>query len=136
VSTAALRARYVTDSVSTASPARLLVMLYDKLALDLGQAEESLRAGDRERGCDRASHAQEIVLELLSSLDVEAWEGAAQLASLYTFLVAELSKATVTADPEVIAACRELVAPLREAWHAAATEVATQAVPRVAGGVA
>lgn len=33
----ALRNRYLNDSVSTASPGRLLVMLYDRLVLDVAQ---------------------------------------------------------------------------------------------------
>jgi flagellar protein FliS len=134
-SPAALRARYVADAVSTASPARLLVMLYDKLALDLGQSEDAFRAGDAVHGRDRAAHAQEIVFELMSALEADAWEGGPKLASLYSFLVAELTKAIVGADPDVIAQCRELVAPLREAWHAAAADVA-QVAPAAAGGVA
>ena len=39
MTTAALRARYLGDSVQTASPQRLLVMAYDRLALDLVRAE-------------------------------------------------------------------------------------------------
>ena len=134
-SPAALRARYVADAVTTASPARLLVMLYDKLALDLGRAEDSFRAGDAVAGRDRTAHAQEIVFELMSSLDADAWEGGPKLASLYSFLVAELTRAVVTADADVIAACRALVAPLREAWHAAAADV-VQVAPAGVGGVA
>lgn len=134
-SPAALRARYVADAVSTASPARLLVMLYDKLALDLSHAEDGFRAGDTARGRDRAAHAQEIVFELLSSLEVDAWEGGPKLASLYSFLVAELTRAIVEGDADVIAECRALVAPLREAWHTASADVA-QAAPTRVGGVA
>lgn len=134
-SPAALRARYVADAVSTASPARLLVMLYDKLALDLSQAEDAFRAGDAVHGRDRSAHAQEIVFELMSALDADAWDGGPKLASLYSYLVAELTKGIVAADADVIAECRALVAPLREAWHAAAADVA-QVAPAGAEGVA
>jgi flagellar protein FliS len=134
-SPAALRARYMADAVTTASPARLLVMLYDKLALDLSQAEDAFRGGDAVRGRDRAAHAQEIVFELMSSLDVDAWDGGPKLASLYSFLIAELTKAVVGADADVVAGCRTLVAELREAWHAAAADVA-QVAPAGVGGVA
>ncbi|HEY0487242.1 MAG TPA: flagellar export chaperone FliS [Mycobacteriales bacterium] len=135
MSTAALRARYVSDSVTTASPARLLVMLYDRLALDLRQAEDGLRGGDRVGAGGHLAHAQQIVLELLSSLDVDAWEGGPALASLYTYLASELTQANVAGDADRVAACAALVQPLREAWHVAASETA-QAAPVVAGGVA
>ncbi|HEV7755507.1 MAG TPA: flagellar export chaperone FliS [Mycobacteriales bacterium] len=137
MSTAALRARYMADAVTTASPARLLVMLYDKLLLDLGQAEDALGAGDRERAAERLLHAQEIVLELLSSLDLDAWDGAKGLAALYTFLAGELVKANVRGDVAKIVECRALVVPLRDAWQTAAEEVAQAPVGgAAAGGVA
>jgi flagellar secretion chaperone FliS len=114
------RNRYLDDSVMTASPARLLVMLYDRLVLDLGQAEEALRAGDRETGSNRLCHAQEIILELRGTLDVTVWDGGPGLASLYGFLFSELVRANVKADADVAASCRTLVEPLRDAWREAA----------------
>jgi len=82
----ALRARYIGDSVSTSSPGRLLVMLYERLVVDLAQAETALRGGDREAGNRHVVHGQDIILELRASLDLTAWDGAARLASIYTFL--------------------------------------------------
>jgi flagellar protein FliS len=124
MTSSALRARYLGDSVSTASPGRLLVMLYERLVLDLDWAEGALRAGDRNTGSDRLLHAQDIVAELLSSLDLTAWSGAANLASLYTFLLAELISANVTANADKAASCLALVEPLLDAWRQAAAEVA------------
>lgn len=116
----ALRARYIGDSVSTSSPGRLLVMLYERLVLDLAQAEAALRDGDREAGNRHLMHAQDIILELRASLDLTAWDGAARLASIYTFLLAELIAANVGADPARVAGCRVLVEPLLDAWRQAA----------------
>jgi flagellar protein FliS len=124
-SSTAMRARYVADAVTTASPGRLIVMLYDRLVLDLTRAEASLREGDRAAGADRLLHAQEIVLELRTSLDVTAWDGAPGLAKLYSFLITELIGANVRADADRVAGCRALIEPLRDAWweavHAAAS---------------
>ena len=61
---ASVRARYYSDGVSTASPQQLLVMLYDRLALDLARGHEALVAGDRQVASDQLLHAQEIVMEL------------------------------------------------------------------------
>jgi flagellar protein FliS len=119
--------RYLSHSVATASPARLLIMLYDRLVLDLGQAEEALLAGDREAAAGRLLHAQEIVLELHASLNVDVWDGAAGLASIYTFLLTELVQANVTRDVARVAACRGLVEPLRDAWREAALAHAVHA---------
>jgi len=115
-----LRDRYLQDSINTASPGKLLLMLYDRLVLDLMQGEEALRTGDRERANDRLTHAQEIVLELRTSLDVEAWAGAPGLAGLYGFLFTELVGANIGRDADRVASCRAIVEPLRDAWREAA----------------
>jgi flagellar protein FliS len=115
-----LRDRYLQDSINTASPGKLLVMLYDRLVLDLMQGEEALRAGHREQAHEKITHAQEIVIELRVSLDVEAWAGAAGLADLYGFVLTELIAANVGRDADRVAACRSLVEPLRDAWREAA----------------
>lgn len=125
---AALRTRYVDDTVSTASPAKLLTMLYDRLVLDLQRAETAQRAGDRGGAGTHLTHAQDIVSELASTLDVSAWDGAQQLLSVYTFLLTELMAANIAGDADRTAACRELVEPLRVAWHEAAAQVAAAAV--------
>jgi flagellar protein FliS len=116
-----LRDRYLSDSISTASPAKLLIMLYDRLVLDLMQGEEALRNGERETAHEWLTHAQEIVLELRTSLDVEAWSGGPGLAGLYGFLLTELIGANVGRDAGRVASCRVLVEPLRDAWREAAT---------------
>src|SRR2546430_14175719 len=110
--TTALRARYLSDSVTTASPARLLVMLYDRLVLDLAQAEDALRAGDRETGSARLDHAQDIVIELHATLNMDVWDGAANLAAIYGWLLSETIRANVKADAAIAASCRALVEPL------------------------
>lgn len=124
-----LRNRYLADSITTASPARLLVMLYDRLVLDLTRAEAALDAGDRSEASTQLLHAQEIVLELRTSLDTSAWESAPALANLYGFLMTELVAANVHGDAARVAACRELVEPLRDAWREAAAQPASPTEP-------
>jgi flagellar protein FliS len=119
----AVRNRYLDDTVATASPATLLTMLYDRLVLDLRRGEDAQRAGDRTSANAQLEHAQDIITELASTLDVTAWDGARQLMSVYAYLLRELIGANVSGDPERTAACRELVEPLREAWHEAAGEL-------------
>lgn len=108
--------RYGHDTVQTASPQRLLVLLYDRLSLDLQRAHQAQLDGERETANNHLAHAQDIVAELLSSLDVAAWEGARDLARLYTWLMTELTRANVRMDASLTAACRQVVEPLREAW--------------------
>ena len=126
MSAASLRARYLGDSVATASPQQLLVMLYDRLALDLERAADGLvAAGEREAASEQLQHAQEIVLELLSSLQVDVWEGGPRLAALYNWLVGELMQANVKRRHRTASRdCRQVVEPLRDAWRQAAASLA------------
>ena len=124
MSTASLRSRYLGDSVATASPQRILVMLYDRLVLDLERAEMALDTGDRTEAAAQIQHAQDIVFELRESLRVDAWEGGPRLAALYSWMITELVQAGVKRDRNRVSACRQIAEPLRDAWRQAAATLA------------
>ncbi|GAB2677833.1 flagellar export chaperone FliS [Thalassiella azotivora] len=128
---AAGRARFVDDSLATATPSRLVTMLYDRLCLDLARAEHAQRAGDRTTANAQLQHAQDIVSALHQSLDT-TWEGAANLGGLYTYVTGELVQANIANDPERTKACADLLGPLRDAWHEAAKVAAAEATTRSA----
>ena len=118
---AAARSRYTGNAVATASGPALLVMLYDRLVRDIVNAEQALAGRDLARANSELQHAQQIVLELRSSLDTTAWSGAPALEQLYTFVHAELVSANLEKSAARAASCRALVEPLRDAWRQAAT---------------
>jgi flagellar protein FliS len=113
------QARYASDAAATANPARLLTMLYDRLVQDLTVAESAMRAGEVESTGERVGRAQEILLELHATLDLSVWPEGEGLARLYLWIVGELSNARLRNDPALITDCRELIEPLRDAWHQA-----------------
>lgn len=113
------RMRYASVTAQTASPQRLLTMLYDRLVADLTVAEASMRTGNHEIVGQRLTHAQEILLELWASLNIEIWPEGAPLRGLYLWMVNELMSSRVPIQPERVAAVRELVEPLRDAWKQA-----------------
>lgn len=115
-----IRNRYVGDSVTTASPGRLVTMLYDRLVRDLVTAEAALAAVDLEGANNNLIHAQEIVWELAAGLDPTKWSGGPALAALYQFMLAELLDANVKKDADKVVSVRGLVEPLADAWHQAA----------------
>src|SRR6478735_1682541 len=119
-----VRSQYVASAVATVGPARLLTMLYERMLLDVDRAVTCLRAGQRTEGTQHLQHAQEIVAELMVSLQVDAWDGGAQLMSIYNYLLAELIEAGVKGDADRAAACRDLIIPLVEAWQDAADQLA------------
>lgn len=121
MTTAAHAARaYATDSISTASPARLLLMLLDRLVRDLLAAEEACERRDIAAANEQLVHAQAIITELNTSLDVDAWDGARALSDLYLFMNRELIAANVAKDAAKVREVRDLVEPLRETWRQAA----------------
>jgi flagellar protein FliS len=120
MTTAALaRNRYLKDSVSTASPQRLVVMLYDGLVHDLQLAQQGVATGDVALVHTRLIRAQAIVTELQSSLDLDAWAGAADLSRLYTYVLELLVDANVRKDAAPLVLAMGVVEPLRDAWHQA-----------------
>lgn len=116
----AVRNRYVQDAVSTVAPARLVTMLYDALVRDLSIAEAALGARELPRAHERLVHAQEIVLELQAGLDVTKWDAAPGLMALYQFAHRELVAANVGKNARKVIEIRQLIEPLRDAWHQAA----------------
>jgi flagellar protein FliS len=122
-----VRSRYLADAVATAPPARLLTMLFDRLLLDLGRAEEALGAGRRPEATQHLAHGQEILAQLMADLDVDAWEGGERLLSIYSYALSQLIDAGRVGDASRIGVCRDLLAPIGEAWHQAAASVAEQA---------
>lgn len=114
------RAAYMDASVATASPARLLVMLYERLVLDVRMALQAQQKADHQEAHHQLVHAQDIILELRASLDVDAWEGGPGLASIYDFLHVQLIRANIKRDAATTESCLLLVEDLCATWRQAA----------------
>jgi flagellar secretion chaperone FliS len=121
---AAARNLYNRDSVLSASPARLLVMLYDRLLLDLARAETAQLGEDWPLASAQLLHAQEIVAELISSLRPEQWDGGPGLLAVYNYVLSGMVEANTKRSVEKTRECITLLEPLRLAWHEAALKVA------------
>lgn len=123
---AAARNLYNRDSVLSASPARILTMLYDRLLLDLQRAENAQRQEDWQAAGPCLLHAQEIVTELMSSLRPEIWDGGPGLLALYGYVIQNLVTANIKRDIAKTRECIVLLEPLRTAWHEAALKVSME----------
>lgn len=120
---AAARSLYNRDSVLNASPAKLLVMLYDRLLLDLARAETAQLGEDWATASAQLMHAQEIVGELMGSLKPEVWDGGPGLMAVYSYVYNAMVRANTGRDVEKTRECVRLLEPLRLAWHEAALKV-------------
>jgi flagellar protein FliS len=123
------RTAYLESTVSTASPARLLIMLVDRLVLDVQRGLDAQRDQDFDAAHRHLTHAQEIVIELSSTLRVDACPGGAGLAELYRWLTVQLIQANVTRDVAVTETSLALAAELAQMWRDAALQHAAVPAP-------
>jgi len=124
----AQRAQYSTDAVLSASPVRLLTLLYDRLLLDLERAEHAGGRDDWSAFSSALQHGQAIIAELRSSLRTELWDGADGLLALYNYCTGLLVAANVGRRPDGVREAIELLEPLRQAWHEAAGQLSAGVV--------
>ena len=109
--------RYLSEAVQTASPAARLVMIYDRLLLDLNRAEKACQQGDVADAHYALVHAQQIVGVLSDTLDMSVWEGAQNLHDLYEYIYGELITANLNKDASTVGNAISVVRPLAAAWH-------------------
>lgn len=117
---------YRRVQAETSSPGELILLLYDALLKDLRQAHEGLASLQYEPAHRSLLRAQEIILELISSLDMNAGEIAQQLRPLYQYEYQRLLEANLRKDADAVAEVISLILPLRAAW--------TQALQTVQAG--
>ncbi len=114
--------QYQATRVETASPAQLVVLLYDGALRFLRQA--SMAEGRQHAARGVALHrAHEIVTELQATLQPEvAPELCAELDRLYGFVLDRITEANLAADPAPLAGAIRVLVELREAWEQLAKE--------------
>jgi flagellar secretion chaperone FliS len=112
---------YAQDSVLTAAPEKLVVMLYDGLARFLARGAAAIRAEDIAAAGTALARAGAILDELLATLDPAAGEMTNRLSGIYLFCKRELITAQLKRDPKRVERVAKLLAQLREAWAAIAT---------------
>lgn len=114
------RHAYMGASVATADPQRLLVMLCDRLVLDVTRGATALADGDTVGHRQHLFHAQDIVSELRTSLDVDGFAGGRELAALYDYVFARLASAVIHHDLPTTQECQALTESIADTWRQAA----------------
>jgi len=108
---------YLSDTVLTASPQRLVVMLYDRLLLDLDRAVAAIATGDHDHAHQALVHAQDIVQELRVTLDVSAWPAGEALVQIYDYVARLLIDANMNKNAGLVVDCHGLIEPLAQTWR-------------------
>lgn len=127
----AARDTYLRIQAETASPGQLIVMLYDALLRSLMRGQDAILRGDIDEAHAALLHAQDVILELMASLNQEA-EGevgrtAREIAPLYEYLYRRTLEASLHKSVGPVQEAIRLVTPLREAWQSALESLAWQA---------
>lgn len=118
---------YKKASVKTASPAELVVLLYEGAVKKLASASSNFTADGKipvakiESFSADILRAQEIITELQVSLDMEKGGQIAQnLMSLYLYFNDELRSANISRSKEKIDFVRNMMSELSATWKKAA----------------
>jgi len=116
-------------SVSSASPHKLIVMLYDGALVAVLSALTNMKAGNIPAKGAAISKAITIIDNgLRAALDKNAGGEIAQgLDALYEYMSARLLQANLNNQPEILEEVQRLLTDLREAWNAIAP--ASQSAP-------
>jgi flagellar secretion chaperone FliS len=116
-SLAAPQQAYRESTVLCATPAQLVVMLYDGARGFLRQAASAMRAGEVERAHDKLRRAEQVIAHLDGVLDDEqGGELAEQLHAIYGFCLTYLHRARWGLEADKLDAVAGMLGELRESW--------------------
>jgi flagellar protein FliS len=111
--------QYQRTQTQTASPGELIVMMYKGALKFLAAARMGLEARDIDAANRNLLRAQEIVLELMISVDVSVGPVARNLFDLYEFMHRHLVQANVRKDAAMVGEVEGLLRELLGAWEQA-----------------
>ena len=111
--------QYQRTQTETASPGELVVMMYKGAIKFLGAARQGLNSRDLEVTNRNLLRAQEIILELMISVDINVGPVARNLFDLYEFMHRHLVQANVRKDAKMVAEVEQLLRELVPAWEQA-----------------
>lgn len=118
--------RYAQAQAETASPERLMVLLFEAALKHMRTAAVALEQGKPAEAHRSLSRAGEIVVELHASLDrARAPELCDQLGEIYRFVCGRLLEATTQNDPRLAREAERVFAPVADGF--------TQAVKSLGG---
>lgn len=109
--------RYLTQQVMSASPAKLVAMLYERAIALLHETIEAIESGDTTRRWKANAKTTEVICHLWGTLDRErGGEIAENLNRLYGFMVMRLTMVDVENSAQAAREVIELLEPLKQSW--------------------
>lgn len=118
----------IETDVLTASPHRLVALLFDGAIEGMNLAIAAIQAGNTPVKSNALCRCVRILDEgLKAALNLESTPLAHDLRDLYAYVCMRLTYANLHSDVAVIEECKRLLQPIREAWHAIADSPAVRA---------
>lgn len=106
---------YKQNSVMTATPEELTLMLYEGAIKFMNIAKYSMESKDLERVHTSLLRAQDIILELNYSLDMN-YDISKDYRNLYDFVLSKLVDANINKDTVAIDEALSIVNDMRDTW--------------------
>lgn len=124
--------QYFESQLETASPGKLLIMLYDGAIKFLSQAITALEQNDVQTAHNATLRAEDIVTEFMATLNMEqGGEIAKNLFRLHEYQSWRLRQGLAKRDVEALKEVQGSLRELREAWLTAVKETAVRSAPSV-----
>lgn len=111
---------YKRAEYSTTDQGKLIVLLYDGLVKAISEAIEAMKNKDALKAHMSLIKAQDIIAELMASIDLSRGDFAKKLYSLYDYMLWKLVDANIRKDTGPAEEVLEYVKELRQAWKEAA----------------
>lgn len=106
---------YKNNSVNTASPGELTLMLYNGCLKFIKYAKKGIETNDFQLKNENIQKARNIINELMVTLDRKA-EISGQFLPLYDYINRRLVDANVKNDVDILMEAYEMVAEFRDTW--------------------
>ena len=107
--------QYENQSVMTASPGELTLMLYNGCIKFIKMGIQYIEDREIEKAHNSILRAQNIIDELAVTLDMQ-YEMSESIGKLYDYMGSRLVEGNITKDIEILRQVEELMGELRDTW--------------------
>lgn len=107
---------YIKQEVEGATKGKLVLLLYDGAVKFMRVSIKAIEDGNVPEAHNNIMKAQNIIYELMSTLNLDAGEISKNLMRLYDFMIWQLVEANKEKDKAKIESVIKLMTSLRDAW--------------------
>ncbi|MCK4799175.1 MAG: flagellar export chaperone FliS [Spirochaetes bacterium] len=111
--------QYKTTQISSANQSKLILMLYDGAIKFINKAIELMPTKSIEEVHKNILKAQDIIVELTTSLNMEAGEISKRLLNIYMYINNRLTDANIQKKTKPLLEVKKYLLELRGAWEEA-----------------